>query len=67
MSIPDQPLQFPVHPDPLKSCAQCAVDDEHYAWHAEQVLKSAAASERFARRRAAMGLPLIRKKAGERF
>lgn len=45
-------------------CAARAADP---AWRAEQEVKRQAASATFTERRASIGLPIVRKQAGERF
>lgn len=56
------------HPDPFENCELCAEDPEvHGAWHREQIEKSTAASDRFAARRAELGIPMTQKAPGERF
>ena len=50
--------------DPPEVCAARAADPE---WQSEQAAKSDAASARFAEYRDGVGLPIVRKKAGERF
>ncbi len=50
--------------DPPEVCAARAADP---AWQAEQAAKREAASNRFVEGRAARGMPVVQKKAGERF
>lgn len=50
--------------DPPEVCAARASDP---AWQAEQASKRETASDQFVARRADVGMPVVLKKAGERF